>query len=122
LGVVLLSAAVVTVLAGLWLLFITSNGFNTDVLFSTSRLGFTVGGVVAILTLAVGGLYVFPRTQIIERTIGRLLAEQRPPTPDELGVLARAGSEARAAGWVVLIGLAVAVLCMETASYWSLFL
>jgi uncharacterized membrane protein len=118
----LLSTAIITVLAGLWLLFITSNGFNLDVLFSTSRIGFTIGGLVAILTLGVGGLYVFPRTQIVERTLARVIGEQRPPTPDEQAVLARAGSEARAAGWFVLIGLAVAVISMETASYWGLFL
>jgi uncharacterized membrane protein len=121
-GVVILGAAITTVIAGIWLLVITSNGLNPNVLFSTSRLGFTVGGVVAIVTLAVGGLYVFPRTRIVERTIGQMLAEQRPPMPDEQAALARAGRESRAAGWVVMFGLAVAVICMETATYWSLFL
>jgi uncharacterized membrane protein len=120
-AVVLLSAAIVTVLVGIWLLVITSNGLNPNVLFSTSRLGFTVGGVVAILTLGVGGLYVFPRTQIVERTLARVLGEQRPPTPDEQAALAKAGRESRAAGWLVMLGLAVAVICMETASYWDLF-
>ena len=119
---VLLSAAITTVIAGIWLLVITSSGLNPDVLFSTSRIGFTLGGVVAILTLGVGGLYVFPRTRIVERTIGGLLAEKRPPTPDEQALLAETGRETRAAGWLVLIGLALAVICMETASYWSLFL
>ena len=76
----------------------------------------------AILTLGVGGLYVFPRTRTVERTIGRLVAESRPPTPDEQQVLARASGQARAAGWVVLVGLVLAVTCMATASYWSVFL
>lgn len=80
-GVVILAAAVVTVLAGIWLLVITSNGLDPDLLFDASRLGFTVGGVAAILTLGIGGLYVFPRTQTVERTIGRLLAEGRAPRP-----------------------------------------
>lgn len=118
----LLSAAVVTVLAGIWLLLITSNGLDPDVLFSRSRLGYTIGAVAAILTLGIGGLYVFPRTQVVERTIGGLLAEQRPPTPDEQATLAKAGREARAAGWFVLAGLAIAVICMETATYWTLFI
>jgi uncharacterized membrane protein len=121
-SVALLSSGVVTVLAGIWLLIITSNGLNPDVLFSTSRLGFTIGGVVAILTLSLGGLYVFPRTVTVERTIGGMLADKRPPTPEEQATLARVGREARAAGWVVLVGLAVAVICMETASYWGIFL
>ena len=115
----LLSAAITTVLAGIWLIIITSNGLNPDVLFSTSRLGFTIGGVIAILTLGIGGLYVFPRTLIVERTIGRLLGEQRPPTPDEQALLAKTGRETRMVGWAVFSGLVLAVICMETASYWS---
>lgn len=122
LAVVILSSAIVTVLAGIWLLVITSNGLDPDVLFSESRLGFTIGGTVAILTLGVGGLYVFPRTRTVERTIGRVLGEGRPPNPDEQQLLARTTRESRAAGWVVLAGLSVAVICMATASYWSVVL
>jgi hypothetical protein len=122
LPIVILSAAAVTVLAGIWLLVITSNGLDPDILFDVSRLGYTVGGVSAILTLAIGGLYVFPRTRVVERTLGRLLAEARPPTPDEQQSLARTARESRVAGWLVLIGLTVAVAAMATAGYWSLVL
>jgi len=117
---VILSSAIVTVAAGIWLLTITSNGLAPEILFSVSRLGYTVGGVAAILTLGVGGLYVFPRTRTVERTVGRMLDEGRPPTPDEQQTLARAGRESRQAGWLVLIGLAVAVVSMATAQYWSI--
>ena len=117
---VILSSAIVTVVAGIWLLWITSNGLDPDMLFSVSRLGYTVGGVAAILTLGVGGLYVFPRTRTVERTIGRILADGRPPTPEEQQTLARTGRESRQAGWLVLIGLAVAVVSMATAQYWSI--
>jgi hypothetical protein len=122
LPVVILASAATTVLAGTWLLIITSNGLDPDVLFDVSRLGYTVGGVSAILTFAIGALYVYPRTRIVERTLGLLLAEARPPTPEEQQLLARTGVESRRAGWLVLIGLAVAVAAMATASYWSLFL
>ena len=118
-GIAILTAGITAVAAGIWLLVITSNGLDTDILFSISRLGYTVGGVVAILTLALGGLYVFPRTRIVERTLGQVLGDARPPTPDEQATLARAGGEARRAGWLVLLGLAIAVICMATAEYWS---
>ena len=81
-----------------------------------------MGGVAAILTLAIGGLYVVPRTTILERTLGRLLAEGRPPTPEEQAVLGRTARESRAAGWIVLVGLVVAVVAMATARHWSLVL
>jgi hypothetical protein len=119
---VILSFAVITVLAGIWLLVITSNGLDPDVLFDEARVGYAVGGVAAILTLGVGGLYVYPRTKTVERTIGRVLAETRPPTPEEQGLLARTAAESRRAGWVVLAGLTIAVAAMATARLWPLFL
>ena len=120
--VAILGSAIVTVIAGIWLLWITSNGLDPELLFGVSRLGYTVGGIAAILTLGVGGLYVFPRTRTVERVLGRMLAEARPPSPDEQQVLARTARESRLAGWVVLIGLAVAVLSMATARYWPVVL
>ena len=120
LPVVILGAAIVTVGAGLWLLFVTSNGFDPEVLLRSSRLGYTLGGIAAILTLGVGGLYVFPRTRTVERILGTVLADARAPTPDEQQILARTARESRQAGWVVLIGLALAVISMATARYWSI--
>ena len=117
---VILGAAAITVLAGIWLLVITSNGLDPARLFDESRLGYTVGGVAAILTFALGGLYVFPRTRIVERTLGGILAESRPPTPDEQQLLARTARESRQAGWIVIVGLTVAVVAMATASLWGL--
>ena len=121
-SVVILGAAATTVVAGSLLLIITSNGLDTDVLFDVSRLGFTVGGVSAILTFAIGAIYIYPRTTVVERILGGLVAEARPPTPDEQQTLARVGRESRRAGWLVLVGLGVAVLAMATARYWSLLL
>lgn len=117
---VILGAAATTVLAGIWLLVITSNGLDPDLLFDESRLGYTVGGVAAILTFALGGLYVFPRTRVVERTLGAILSEARPPTPDEQQLLARTARESRTAGWIVIAGLTVAVVAMATASLWGL--
>lgn len=122
LPIVILGSAAMTVLAGIWLLVITSNGLDPDLLFDEARLGYTVGGVTAILTFGIGALYVFPRTRTVERTIGGLIAESRPPTPDEQQILARVGRESRSAGWLVLIGLAVSVLAMATARLWGLVL
>jgi uncharacterized membrane protein len=122
LPVVILASAAVTVLAGIWLLVITSNGLDPDQLFDESRLGYTVGGLVAILTFGLGGLYVFPRTRIVERTLGGILSEGRPPTPDEQQLLARTGRESRQAGWIVLAGLTIAVIAMATARLWGLII
>lgn len=122
LPIVILGSATVTVVAGIWLLAITSNGLDLELLFAVGRLGYTVGGIVAILAFAVGALYVFPRTRVVERTLGALVTEGRPPTSDEQSTLARAGGEARRAGWLVIAGLAVAVAAMATARLWGVVL
>lgn len=121
-SVILLASAITTVLAGIVLLWMTTDGFDGSLLFDASRLGFTVGGVAAILSLGLGGGYVFPRTRIVERTLGAAIAEGRPPTDEERATLMRVGGESRSAGKWVLVGVAVAVLCMATARYWSVFL
>lgn len=121
-SVILLSAAITTVLAGLLLLWITTDGFRADALFGASRLGFTVGGVAAILSLGIGGGYVFPRTRIVERTLGAVIEAGRPPTDEERATLMRVGAESRRAGVWVLVGVGIAVACMATARYWSVFL
>ena len=121
-SVAILSSGIVAVLAGITLLVITSNGLDPDILFDASRLGFTIGGLVAILSLGVGAVYLFPRTRTVEATLGGMLAESRPPTSAEQELLARTGREARTAGWIVTTGLVIAVICMATASYWVLFL
>lgn len=122
LPVVILAAAAITVFAGIWLLVISSNGLDPNRLFDASRLGYTVGGVAAILTFGIGGLYVFPRTRTVERVLGRLLSEGRPPTPDEQQLLARTAREARLASWIVVAGLTIAVVAMATARLWSLLI
>ena len=121
-SVALLAAAITTVLAGIGLLWLTTSGLRTDLLFDSDRLGFTIGGIFGIATLAVGGGYVFPRTVIVERILGAFLGESRPPTDEERQTLMRASGEARQAGYWVLVGLALAVFCMATARYWGLVL
>lgn len=122
LPVIILGAAAITILAGIWLLVLLADGLDPGRLFDEARIGYTVGGIVAVITFGIGSLYVYPRTRLVERTLGRLLADGRPPTPDEQATLARAGGEARRAGWLVIVGLAVAVVCMATARLWGLVL
>jgi uncharacterized membrane protein len=118
----ILGSAATSVLAGFLLLLLTSNGLDPELLFDPARLGYTVGGIAAILTFALGASYVFPRTRTVERTIGRLLEESRPPTPDEQQLLGRVGRESRRMGWIVLLGLVLAVVAMATSRYWPLIL
>ena len=69
--------------------------------------------------VGIGALYIHPRTVTVERTLGAVMTEGRPPTPAEGQTLARATGESRRAGRFVLAGLAIAVLSMATARYWG---
>ena len=122
LPMVILASALVAVAAGIILLWRMTNGLDLALIGQHPALGFTIGGVAAILTVGVGGLYVYPRTMRMVRIASQLMAESRPPTPDEQQALGRLRNETRTAGWVVIIGLTVAVIAMSTARYWSLII
>lgn len=119
--VVLMSAAL-TVASGIWLLWITTDGLNPAVALDDARLGFTTGGVVGILTFVYGASYVYPRTVRVAGIVAGVLAEGRPPTPEEQARLATMRGQLTTAGWVVVGGLAIAVIAMATARYWPLLL
>jgi hypothetical protein len=118
---ILLSAAT-TIIAGIWLLWISTNGLNLDRLLDISRLGFTVGGLVAILTFALGSLYVYPRTERVVGIMSSAMAESRGPNPEEQAKLGQLRAQLLQAGWVTVVGLGVAVAAMATARYWGVVL
>jgi hypothetical protein len=116
---IILGSAVVAVVAGIILLWRMTNGLDLDVIGRHPALGFTVGGVAAILTLALGGLYVYPRTMRLVGMASKLMAEGRPPDADEQRSLGQLRDQTRAAGWWVLAGLTIAVVAMATARSWG---
>lgn len=119
---VILASAATTVLAGIWLLWITTDGLDPDLMFRTPNLGFTVGGVAAILTFALGSTYVYPRTERVIRIMSGAMSEGRGPSPDEQARLGRLRGELVRAGWVVVVGLSISIASMATARYWSVVL
>jgi hypothetical protein len=77
---------------------------------------------VAILTFALGSLYVYPRTERVVRIISSAMAESRAPDPGEQAQLGRLRAELLQAGWVTVVGLGVATAAMATARYWGVVL
>jgi hypothetical protein len=117
-----LTSAAVTVAAGIWLLWITTDGLDVAIALEPAHLGFTVGGGVAILTFVLGASYVYPRTVRLARIVAGFLAEGRPPSPEEQAQLATMRGQLVRVGWLVLAGLAIATVAMATARYWPLVL
>ena len=115
----ILVAGIITVAAGLLLLWRTSNGFDLAVMSRPPVLGFAIGGASAIVALAIASGYIVPRVRRVERITRRLQGDGRPPTSDEEGELSRIAGEIQQAGTFVMATLAVAVGAMATARYWG---
>ena len=115
----ILVAGIITVAAGLLLLWRTSNGFDLAVMSRPPVLGFAIGGASAIVALAIASGYIVPRVRRVERITRLLQADGRPPTSDEEGELSRIAGEIQQAGTFVMATLAVAVAAMATARYWG---
>jgi hypothetical protein len=119
---VILGSAAATVLAGLVLLWISTDGLDLARAFAASRIGFTVGGLIGILTFALGSLYVYPRTRRIVAVMQGVMDAGRPPSPEEQATLGRIRSELVRAGWLTVIGLGLTVAAMATARLWGVVL
>lgn len=106
----------ITVLAGLWLLWIDSAGFQPSWMGSGMGVMISIGALAAI-----GGLYTGIRSAMLAMSLGKLLAaieaKGGPPTPEQMaeaqGIGARLGKRAQA----VAVQLAITVLCMAVARY-----
>ncbi|MDQ3880350.1 MAG: hypothetical protein M3295_04685 [Chloroflexota bacterium] len=117
-----LGAAILTVSAGLILIWRDSNGLDLDILSRPPMLGFAVGGTAALTALLVFVFLGYPATRRLAGIGGRLDDEQRPPTEDEQRTLAGAQATLRTVGIAILILLTIAAASMATARYWSFVL
>jgi uncharacterized membrane protein len=117
-----LTAALLTGIAGGILFWKDSGGLQASFVFGTSGLGFTVGGAAGFLALLTFVLVGYPTTRRLISVGSRLEAEQRPPTGDELAVLARSQAVLRRVGIIVPLLLGIAAAAMATARYWPVVL
>jgi uncharacterized membrane protein len=117
-----LGAALLTGIAGGILFLRDSGGLQLSIVFGASDIGFTVGAVAGLLALLVFVFVGYPTTRRVV-AIGSLLeAERRPPTPEELALLARSQRELKPLGVVVLDLVGNTAAAMATARYWLLLL
>ncbi len=112
-----LAAAILTVGAGAILFWRDSNGLQLAWMSRPPGLGFTVGGVAALIALVVFAFLGYPIGRQIVAIGSRLEAERRPPTGDEQRTLADAQRRGKRVGTAVLVLLAIAAASMATARY-----
>lgn len=117
-----LASAVVTVVAGLILIWRDTNGLQIDLLTRPPGLGFALGGLAAMVALLLFAFLGYPNARRIVKIGGRLEAEQRPPTEDEQRAIGTAERTLGPVGTTVLVLLTIAAVSMSTARYWGLVL
>ena len=112
-----LVAGTITVLAGALLYWRDSGGLNAAWISSPTGIGFSIGALTAIVSLALGPIFILPSVDGLQAIGGRLQAEHRPPTPEEGATLQALDRRLTQVGQIDLVLLSVAVLMMATARY-----
>ena len=112
-----LSAAGLTVLAGLLMYWRVSGGLDADWLSSAPGVSLTIGALCAITALAVGGSVVRPGI-MATLAIGREVAARGgAPTPEQAAQMQAIQRRSIAAGKAIVPLLIVAVIGMAAARY-----
>ena len=112
-----LSAAGLTVLAGLLMYWRVTGGLDLDVIGSAYGISLTIGALCAIAALAIGGSIVRPGI-MATLAIGReVAASGGPPTPEQAAQMQAIQRRSTAAGKAIVPLLIVAVIGMAAARY-----
>jgi uncharacterized membrane protein len=106
---------VVAVLAGIALYWRGTNGLAATT--SGYGIGFGLGGVAAIMALAIGGSVIAPTTKRLAALGGQLAGAGRPPTREEAAAFQALQRRQVASGRAVLVLLAISVVFMAVSRY-----
>jgi uncharacterized membrane protein len=115
---ILMASAVLTVLAGILLYAEVSDGFDVDWITSGPGIGFTVGGVAAIITVTLGLIATKPAADRMGALGQAIAADGGPPSPEQAAEMQRLQARLTSIGWVSLVLLVIAVVTMATARYY----
>jgi uncharacterized membrane protein len=116
----ILGMGAITIVAGGFVYWHDWDAFGSlgDFLDTNFGLVLTIGAVLAIVGLMIGGLGVKPTTDRMMALAGRLSAAGVPPSPEDAAALLALQRRARRLAITVLTLLVIAVLAMATARYW----
>ena len=106
-------AAGTTVLAGLLLYWIDSQGFTSPWMTSGAGIGFAIGGLAGITAFVVGIMFGRNNTELVR--IGSQI--QGPPTPEQLAAIQGVQARQKVLGPILATSIIIAVAFMATARY-----
>jgi uncharacterized membrane protein len=108
-------SAIVTIVAGIWLYWRDTGGFEPDIITTGPGIGFGIGGLAAIVAFIVGLTMVRPRVERMGALGGAMASG--PPTPEqgqEMGALQRSLRGISIFSEVLLV---IAVVAMAVARF-----
>jgi uncharacterized membrane protein len=117
LTVVVVLAATFNIVAGILLYWRASGGFDVDWITSGPGIAFTVGGLSAILTLALGLSITKPAVDRMGALGQEIAATGGRPTPSQASEMQRLQARAVLIGRVSMVLLTIAVVTMATARF-----
>jgi hypothetical protein len=117
LPMVMMSSALLTMAAGIWLFMIDMSLSQGAFMKSGSGMTFSIGAVFAILAFAVGMAVNLPASKRLAAIGTAVAARGGPPTPEEQGELQRLNGRMSTASQIVMILLVLATGAMAIARY-----
>ena len=115
--IVIMIAALLTIVAGVLLYWRVSDGFNPDWITSAPGLTFTVGALAAIAALAVGFTASKPAGNRMGALGQEIATSGGPPSEEQMAEMQSLGQRLKTVGWVNLVLLTIAVVAMAAARY-----
>ena len=117
LPIVIVVSAALTILAGILLYWRNSNGFELDWITSGPGIGFTIGGVAAIIAFVLGFTMIKPTADKMGAIAREVEASGGSPSPDQAATLQSLQHRLRAVGRVDTVLIGIAILFMAVARY-----
>jgi hypothetical protein len=115
----MVGTSLLTVLAGGFLFWSSSGGFNAAWIASGPGVGFTIGSVAALVAFLVGTFVIGPTSGQLGALGGQIAASGTGPAPDQLATLQALDKRLNFAEQVDFIMLVISMLTMATARYWT---
>ena len=110
-------SALISVIAGLALYWIRSDGFQTGWMASGPGIGFGLGGLAALIGLHYG-LLQGKRSTALTKLGQDIQSQGTPPTDTQLKTIQKLQGQLKTGGQINAISLLISSLLMATARYW----
>ncbi len=117
LPIVMMLAAILTILTGLGMMYINSSGFTGPWMQSSTGRVFSLGGGFGILAAIVGMSVTSPAGKAVAKISGQIAAQGGPPTAEQTAALKKLQEKFGLGNTITTVLVFLAASCMAVARY-----